>query len=1582
MEIILLKIGKLLAWIFGITFVCLLKIDVSALSLTNNSINFSGTYTGVENTVGVGISLQSLSTSGEYLSPVIDLGANINSIKSIQWLESGIVANHQDIVFETRTAQNASSGPIANTVTDSFVDISKLNALSCTNYQVTSGQLKMAQPILGDGTDGALTLSTSKNINTEGLGSNSDGNGVYADGIAYKVSGISGSTITTSTSALGFVANDKVLLIDLQGTASDYGTVGNYEILTVSSISMNSVNLTSSPTKDYDGSGNSFTNQKVVIQRIPQYTNVTVNSGGTITISSWEGLTTTPIGNAGFYTGIITFYAKGTITINTGGSIDAVGKGFRGGYGYYGYGANNYQGESIIGLGVTSRSASAGGAGGAGYLCADSNTSSGGGGSYATSGAIGGMQGSCTRGAGGIFTYGTEQLNKLYFGAGGGASYGGTSPYTSGGIVLISASTLTNSGTIRADGTGGDGTGNDASGSGAGGSLRIDAMSVTTGTMSAIGGLGFSYYNGQVGNNTGQGGDGRVAIYYVTSLSGSATPTAYTLQSALEYPTSSSIVSSDILLGIFNVNSIESIMYNLSSKPSGTDATIQFSTDGTNWFNKDKTSGSDTLSTGLNNEIVLTNYSGSSFYYAVSFSGDGTSTPVLNDITLNYTNLPNNYDSFDDSSKINTTLSYNYLVSGGQARLGLPIDGTDGALTVSSSKNLNTESLGSDSDDNGSYADGIAYRVSGISGSTVTTSTNANGFVADDKVLLIDLQGTAGDYGSVGNYEILTVSSVSTNSVYLTSSPVKDYDGSGNSYTNQKVIMQRIPQYTNVTVSNGGTITASAWDGLITTPTGNAGFHTGIVAFYVNGTITVNTGGIIDVSGKGFRGGPGIYSYGANNYQGESIIGLGAASQSASAGGGGGSGHLCGDGNTSGGGGGSYATSGATGGLQGSCTRGSAGTYTYGAEQLDKLFFGAGGGAGYGGASTYPAGGIILISSNILTNNGTIKADGTSGNGTGNDSFGSGAGGSLRIDAASIQTGTMSAVGGLGFSYYNNQVGNNTGKGGDGRIAIYYITSLSGSSSPVAYSSHSSVAYSSSGSLISTNLLSGIENIYTIDSITYNLSSIPSGSTATIQFSNDGTNWYDKNKYPGSEDLTTGLNNTILLTNYPCDAFYYKVTFTGDGTNTPVLNDIVLDFSGYNWGAWSGSPYLSDPNGSSVTSTTQRYLQYRAIFTTDDAGVSPLLSSVTVNYFVTKLWDELTRLQISTESNHRITFWTDYGLFIGTADTMVLSFDAEYKSFDLSNLEIGDIELTDNVNTVRTLGTIAGEDVWGVSINMADDTITFSVPTSGTGGYTALEKIIIKIGTNATGGSNQIINPGTAGIVQEKIVLNNSLGEEGVMAIPIVVSDSVTITGSVAGYITFDIDTGTGEIPGTDNVINCDSSGAGACLTHSGGSPAENYIVDLGELTYLDVNKSNSTSVTHSDGLPGAINSIYFDLTTNIPAGVIVSVNSANGGLQGPGSSKIQSVTDGENILANIGKYGFNLPVASHLNYGAIIKNSDCDTSSKYCGPSLTPKTVFTTNNAQVELARVRMDIAAAASYTNIPGYYTDTLTFMATGTF
>jgi hypothetical protein len=395
----------------------------------------------------------------------------------------------------------------------------------------------------------------------------------------------------------------------------------------------------------------------------------------------------------------------------------------------------------------------------------------------------------------------------------------------------------------------------------------------------------------------------------------------------------------------------------------------------------------------------------------------------------------------------------------------------------------------------------------------------------------------------------------------------------------------------------------------------------------------------------------------------------------------------------------------------------------------------------------------------------------------------------------------------------------------------------------------------------------------------------------------------------------------------------------------------------------SGGFYLTDGQTVNGATASIEGIYWKISGLTGTGGMS----------IITGLRDTLSRLEKGVGSDHTITFGTNFGISAG--QDIQVWFDPGSLNFDLSSITISDLELSDNVNNVRNIANIADANNWGVSINSGDDVITFTAPTNVAEQFSPTSQIVVRIGTNA-GGTNQIINPSSLGSYIIRIVLNNTApGEMGEVNIPIIDSDIVDISGYVSAYINFDIDSN------TDN-SECDSSGAGACLTHSAGSASSSYTIDFGELTSAIVNKSLASSL-HADGLNGLINSIYFDLTTNAPGGAVVTVKSLNSGLKGPGTNLISSIADGSDISSNSGKYGFNLTASSTQKHGTIIPNSQCNSLTTFCGPLSTGvKTVFDTNNLPIDGARVRMDLAAAASYTNNPGVYTDTLTFVATGTF
>ena len=365
--------------------------------------------------------------------------------------------------------------------------------------------------------------------------------------------------------------------------------------------------------------------------------------------------------------------------------------------------------------------------------------------------------------------------------------------------------------------------------------------------------------------------------------------------------------------------------------------------------------------------------------------------------------------------------------------------GGDGALTVTGTTTLSTDASGSRT-----TADAVAYGVTAISGSTVTLDATAAGLASGDEVLLINLQGSPSAHAAVGTHEFASVDTVSGSTVTLLQAVAETYgEASNTDLTDQVVVLQRVPHYTDVTVGSAGTLTTEAWDG----GTG------GVLAFRATGTVSVASGGTVTVSGLGYVGGDTGAALNDDAYQGESYLGLGdggynggpynEANGAYSANGGGGGANVTG-------GGGNHA-GGATAGDSwngGGYTAPAAGG-TYGSAALDTLFFGSGGGGVWNGGTDTTGenpgpggsgGGILVVGAATLDLDGAggVAADGdaTSRWASGTWTYGAagGAGGSIHLlaDAVDLAADSVVAEGGLGQASYIRAGGD----GGVGRIRV------------------------------------------------------------------------------------------------------------------------------------------------------------------------------------------------------------------------------------------------------------------------------------------------------------------------------------------------------------------------------------------------------------------------------------------------------------------------------------------------------------------------------------------------------------------
>ncbi len=339
--------------------------------------------------------------------------------------------------------------------------------------------------------DGVCTVSSGTiNLNTQSCSGRATADAINFTTTSNITSG--SSSITLTTTPTGLVPGDEVLIINLQGTSSNYDNVGKYETRIISEINSNTLILSQSLTNSYDG-----TTQKIMVQRMPNYDSVSIASGAILTANAWDGTKG----------GVLAFTSSGQVNVL--GTINMAGKGYSGGLGNgagRSDGTKGQQGASILGIGSYSTLNNGNGGGGAGC---DGNAGAGGG--YINNGSDASLcpscysRGTCPGTGGSLISI----SSKLYLGAGGGGG-GGTSDSApryggnggnGGGIVFIKANNVSVEGLITVSGSNGGNGGTDPIGSrfgagggggGSGGIIKIfgSIQYISSGSSNYFGGVG------------------------------------------------------------------------------------------------------------------------------------------------------------------------------------------------------------------------------------------------------------------------------------------------------------------------------------------------------------------------------------------------------------------------------------------------------------------------------------------------------------------------------------------------------------------------------------------------------------------------------------------------------------------------------------------------------------------------------------------------------------------------------------------------------------------------------------------------------------------------------------------------------------------------------------------------------------------------------------------------------------------------------------------------------------------------------------------------------------------------------------
>lgn len=213
---------------------------------------------------------------------------------------------------------------------------------------------------------------------------------------------------------------------------------------------------------------------------------------------------------------------------------------------------------------------------------------------------------------------------------------------------------------------------------------------------------------------------------------------------------------------------------------------------------------------------------------------------------------------------------------------------------------------------------------------------------------------------------------------------------------------------------------------------------------------------------------------------------------------------------------------------------------------------------------------------------------------------------------------------------------------------------------------------------------------------------------------------------------------------------------------------------------------------------------------------------------ITSASDTLTNSAPSLASNHTIAFTTPNGMAIG--ESFTLTFES---NFNTAAITLGDIDLSVAAADQTLVSGASAAGQWGVT-NIGTDAITFTTPTDG--GVASATAMVIKIGNNATGGSNQVVNPSAT--TSYPIDIAGTMQDSGRVLVAII--DQVTVSANVDTILSFAV-TGVG---GSQPVNGTTTNAASTNTTVPFGTLVANQIKTLAHDLSVTTNAKNGYVVT------------------------------------------------------------------------------------------------------------------------------------------
>lgn len=246
---------------------------------------------------------------------------------------------------------------------------------------------------------------------------------------------------------------------------------------------------------------------------------------------------------------------------------------------------------------------------------------------------------------------------------------------------------------------------------------------------------------------------------------------------------------------------------------------------------------------------------------------------------------------------------------------------------------------------------------------------------------------------------------------------------------------------------------------------------------------------------------------------------------------------------------------------------------------------------------------------------------------------------------------------------------------------------------------------------------------------------------------------------------------------------------------------------------------------------------------------------------LTSITDTMSRLKASQASNHTIQYTTPTGMSSGT-----ITIGLGTAGFDEGSVAFGDVDLSYGANGTeneQTLAAAAGDAEWGAAVDGSGD-LVLTYPTANGTPITAGWKVIVKIGTNATGGTNQYTNPASTGSKKVSIAAGSDSGD---YAVVIITDDQVQVTATIDPSISFAI---------SDNTVGFGNMNVSAARYATGDGQGSASAVAAFSVTDVATNAANglviSTQSNNANSTAGLYSStrsetIVADAVADIVAG-------------------------------------------------------------------------------------------------------------------